>query len=243
MHLVRALAPPRLAAGVFVALALLTTACSNDVASGVTAPPLDISLGKGAPPPSASFAVLANANVTCTGGHINGDVGTYQAKPTGKVTQTPAGCVKGKVDVGDAAAKTAYNNFLSTYAALAPKPLSQCTPLTGTLAGQKLAPGVYCVAPTEKTGKLTLDGPANGVWTFTVAGALTGTNFVMVMAGHAQACNVTWWVANGATMTDSNFQGNLLGGEGITLTRGTFNGNAWATADFTTTGTKLTGCS
>ena len=31
---------------------------------------------------------------------------------------------------------------------------------------------------------LTLDGPANGVWTFKVApGAFTGTNFTVVMAG------------------------------------------------------------
>ena len=51
-------------------------------------------------------------------------------------------------------------------------------------------------------GVVTLDGPANGTWVFKVApGAFTGTNFSVVMAGQGQACNVTWWVAEAATMT------------------------------------------
>lgn len=97
---------------------------------------------------------------------------------------------------------------------------------------------------------LTLKGPANGVWLFKVGtggtGALTGTNFSVVMDGGGDACNVTWWVAQAATLTDSHFLGNILAGAAITLTRGTFAGNVWAGAsgvgDVTITGTALVGC-
>jgi hypothetical protein len=77
-------------------------------------------------------------------------------------------------------------------------------------------------------------------------GALTGTNFSVVLAGGAEACNVTWWVDAAATMTDSRFLGSILAGAAITLTRGSFDGNAWAGAagvgDVTITGTALAGC-
>jgi hypothetical protein len=61
----------------------------------------------------------------------------------------------------------------------------------------------------------------------------------MVMAGGGQPGNVTWWVAQGVTMTDSHVIGTILGGAAITLTRGTFDGNAWAKADVTITGTAV----
>ncbi len=196
------------------------------------------------PGASSSFAVLANAAVTCTDGTITGDVGTFQALPTGSVTQTNCPII-GTVHVGDAASIQAYNAFLSTYAALATTPCDVV--LTGTLADVTLAPGVYCFdAAATLTGVLTLNGPANATWLFKIGtlapGALTGTNFSVVMAGGAQPCNVTWWVNAAATMTDSRFIGTILAGAAITLTRGTFDGNAWAKADVTITGTALVGC-
>jgi len=199
-----------------------------------------------------NFAVLGDAAVTCTNGDIIGDVGTNQAPPTGAVTITS--CPTGTVHVGDAAAKQAFAGFLSTYAALTPKLGDVCTTLTGTLAGQTLSPGVYCFpAAAALTGVLTLNGPSNGTWIFKVGstpatppalptGALTGTNFSVVMAGAAQACNVTWWVAQAATMTDSNLAGTILAGAAITETRGTQHGNAFAKAGVTITGTAVTGC-
>jgi hypothetical protein len=153
--------------------------------------------------------------------------------------------------VGDAASIQAYNAFLAAYAALAPQPGDVCTTLTGTLAGVTLAPGVYCFdAAATLTGVLTLNGPPNGTWVFKIGtsgtGALTGTNFSVVMAGGGDSCNVTWWVAQAATMTDSHFLGSILAGAAITLTRGTFDGNAWAGAsgvgDVTITGTAVVGC-
>jgi hypothetical protein len=193
---------------------------------------------------SHGFTVLANAAVTLTDATITGDVGTFQAAPTGSVTQTNS-TVDGAIHVGDAAAIQAFNAFLEDYDALAEIPCDET--LTGTLAGVTLGPGVYCFdAAATLTGVLTLDGPATGTWLFKIGeggtGALTGTDFSVVMAGGAQECNVAWWVAEAATMTDSNFIGTILAGAAITLTRGTFHGNAWAKADVTITETTVVGC-
>jgi hypothetical protein len=234
---------PRLGAAVLVTLALLSAACSDDAASRLNSPRL-LAGSSGGSSAGSSFTVLADAAVTCTDGTIAGDVGTFQAPPTGSVTLT--GCpVAGTVHVGDAAAIQAYSSFVSTYNALAAVPCDVV--LTGTLAGVTLAPGVYCFdAAATLTGVLTLAGPANGVWLFKVGtsgtGALTGTGFTVVMAGGAQPCNVTWWVAEAATLTDSQFIGSILAGAAITLTRGTFAGNLYAQADVTVTGTAVTGC-
>lgn len=203
-----------------------------------------------APAPAPGYAVLANAAATCTSGAIAGDVGTFLAPPARAITLTSCP-VTGASNVGTAGAVQAYDSFLNTYAALAPQPLDVCTALTGTLDGVTLAPGTYCFpAAATLTGVLTLRGPANGTWLFRIGsgvpptGALTGTNFSVVMAGGAQACNVTWWVAEAATvtMTGTSFQGSILAGAAITLTGGTFLGNVWSKADVTVTGTSITGC-
>ena len=238
----------RLAAG-FAALALLFAACSPDSTSPSSAALLAHRQGGGGGGGAAAsgFAVLANAAVTCTAASIIGDVGTFRTAPPGAITQTEGCVITGAVDVGGAAAVAAYNAFLSAYAALAPQLGDNCPVIAGTLAGQTLAPGVYCVSAEAKTGVLTLRGGSNATWIIKVpAGALTGTNFQVVLAGGAQACNVTWWVDAAATMTTSAFQGNILAGAGITFTGGTLNGNAWAGADgvgdVTFTGTAVVGC-
>ena len=232
------------AAGAVLAAALVTAACTDGV-TAVNSPVLNsrmASISATAP----KFAVLANAAVTCTDGTITGDVGTYLAPPTGSVTLTTCPVV-GSVHVGDAAAVAGYNAFVAAYDALAPEPGEACTLLTGTLSGVTLAPGVYCFdAAAALTGVLTLKGPSNGSWVFLIGtggtGALTGTNFSVVMEGGGLPCNVTWWVAQAATMTDSHFIGTIMAGAAITLTRGTFAGNAWSQADVTITGTAVAGC-
>ena len=187
------------------------------------------------------FSVLAGTAVTCTDSTVTGDVGVY---PGTAVTQTNCP-ITGTIHAGDPAAAAAVNDFLGAYDALA---LVACdTVLTGTLDGVTLAPGVYCFdAAATLTGVLTLDGPANGIWTFKIGtlgtGALTGTGFSVVMAGGGQPYNVYWWVAEAATLTDSNFVGTILAGRAITITRGTFTGDALAKAAVTMTGTDLVGC-
>ena len=226
-------------------LAALVAGCAADQ-TGVTGVSALRSSSNDAHSAAASdFVVLANAAVTCTDGTIIGDVGTFLATPTGSVTRTSCP-ITGTVHVGDEVAQQAFNDFLSTYAALAPKPGDVCTTLTGTLAGVALSPGDYCFdAAATVTGVLTLSGPSNGIWNFKIGtsgtGALTGTSFSVVMAGGGQSSNVTWWVADGATLTDSDLKGSILAGAAITLTRGTFNGNARSKADVTITGTAVSG--
>jgi hypothetical protein len=242
MHLVRALAPPRFAAGVLVTLALLSAACS-DSGSRITRPSLRSSGPRNViSVPSAGFTVLADSNVTCTTSTIIGNVGIDDAG--GLFTNT--GCTWGTVTQP---ATTAYNSFLTTYATLAA--LSCDSTLTGTLAGVTLTTNqTYCfTAAAALTGTLTL----NVVGPFTIkigtsgTGALTATDFFVV--GTTPPCNVTWWVQDAATVTRGAFRGNVLAGAAITLTGtapttgpGTFDGNAWSQADVTITNETVTGC-
>jgi hypothetical protein len=191
---------------------------------------------------AGSFAVLGGSAVTCTDSTITGDVGVY---PGTTVTQTNC-TINGRIHAGDASAFAAYSDFLTAYAALALKPCDQ-PPLTGNLSGVTLTPGVYCFdAAATLTGQLTLDGPADGIWIFKIGtlgtGALTGTNFSVVMANGGQPCNVYWWVAEAATMTTSNFQGTILAGAATTFTGGSLIGRDLAKAAVTMTGASVIGC-
>jgi len=164
--------------------------------------------------------------------------------PFSTVTQTNS-IVNGTVHQGDASAIAAYSDFLIGYDLLATEPCN--VTLTGTLAGQVLAPNVYCFdAAATLTGQLTLDGPADGVWIFKVGtlgtGALTGTDFSVVMAGGGQPCNVYWWVAEAVTMTTSNFQGSILAGAATTFTGGSLIGRDLTKADATLSGVAVSAC-
>jgi hypothetical protein len=198
---------------------------------------------------ASNFAVLSAAPngggaVTCTNGTITGDVGSSGARASVVQTSCP---ITGSI-IAPVSAQV-VKDFNTAYAAYAAIPCD--SNLTGTLASVTLGPGVYCVDAVAKTGILTLSGPASGVWIFKVAavpattpptGALTGTNFSVVMAGGGLPCNVNWQVAEAATMTTSNFVGTILAGAAITLTGGTFSGNILAGAAVTITGTNLVGC-
>jgi len=182
-----------------------------------------------------SFAVLGGPAVTLTNSTVTGDVGVALSTAFTNTEST----IVGNIHAGDVVAAQAYNDFLSASDALAAK---QCNVvLTGTLADQMLAPGVYCFdAAATLTGQLILAGPSNGIWIFKIGtsgtGALTGTSFSVVMANGGQAHNVYWQVAEAVTMTDSKFKGTILAGAAITMTRGTFVGRALAEAAVTLTG-------
>ena len=191
---------------------------------------------------AGSFAVLAGTAVTCTDSTVMGNVGVW---PGTAITQTNC-VINGTVHAGDLVAKQAYIDFLSAYNALALKPCDYI--VSGNLGGMTLnQPGVYCVdaASTTTGGVLTLNGSSTDSYIFKIGtsgtGALTGTNFSVVMNG-VSPCSVYWWVAQAATMTDSAFQGTILAGAAITITRGTFNGDAMAQAAVTMTGAVITGC-
>jgi hypothetical protein len=199
---------------------------------------------------ASEFAVLAGTNVTCTDGSVViGDVGVSpgSAVPFTNTNCTFAGATP---PATDAAAAPARTDFLSAYAALQLQSAS-CTQMPGNLAGLDLAPGVYCIDAVEKAGTLTLTGTPTGgpndVWIFLVNGALTGTDFSVVMAGGGQPCNVYWEPSAAVTMTTSAFKGNILAGNAIggsiTLTGGTVAGQVLANVAVTMTGASVIGCS
>lgn len=189
-----------------------------------------------------SFTILGGTAVSLTNSTIIGDVGSPTA-----VTQV-GGTVVGTVyPVGDPIVLSAYDDFVLAYDILALETCDQT--LTGDLTGLTLSPGVYCVeaASTTTNGMLTLSGPADEIWIFLIGtsgtGALTGTNFSVVMEGGALPCNVYWWVAEAATMTTSNFKGTLLTGTAATFTGGSLMGQVMTKAGLTMTGTDAIGCS
>src|ERR1044071_4150970 len=185
---------------------------------------------------ASSFTILGGPAVTCTTSTATGDLGVGSS-----TAFTNTGCtISGAIHAGDALAAQAYTDYVTAYNEIAALTCTGAT-LTGTLAGQILAPGVFCVSAEAKTGVLTLDGPATATWTFKVidganTGAFTGTSFSVVLANGAVACNVIWWSEAAATLTDSDLKGNILSGAGLTLSRGSIVGRALAKAGGTLTG-------
>jgi hypothetical protein len=182
--------------------------------------------------------------VTCTDSTITGNVGSSGLPAS--VVQTSCTITGAIVAPVSAGVLTAFNG---AYDALADQSCDSF--LTGTLADVTLTPGTYCFAAAATlTGTLTLAGSSTDTWLFKVGtsgtGALTGTNFSVVMANGASACNVTWWVAEAATMTTSSFLGTILAGAAITGTgvapTSPFEGRALAKAGVTLTNVAFVGC-
>jgi len=263
LHRVRTIARPGISAGILVTLALLSAACSNDSASRINAPPLlsgaSTSQSSSASAPTlgaaSSFAILSAADggggaVTCVGpATIVGNVGS-----SGVIT--PGACTITGDQIAPVSASVVAA-FDKAYAALAGEQCTQ-TILQEAFTNEALSvsSGVICFpnGVTFTNSTLTLTG--SGPWLFIVggsgvgSGALTGTNFNVVMPVGANPCDVTWWVRAGATMTTSSaagthFIGTILAGAAITVTGatvGTFNGRALAKAAVSITGGTFTGC-
>jgi hypothetical protein len=194
---------------------------------------------------ASEFSVLGGTAVTCTTSSVViGDVGVF---PGTAFTNTVCMVAGRTPPATRAAAEQARTDFLNAYAAF--RQFTSCTQVLGNLAGARLGPGVYCVDDVAKAGTLTLTGQSNGVWIFLVdgaTGALTGTNFSVVMEGGGQPCNVFWAPRAAATMTNSALKGNILAGNAtlgsITLTGGTLAGRALANVAVTMTDASLIGC-
>jgi hypothetical protein len=170
--------------------------------------------------------------------------------PLTSVVQTEGCTITGAIIAPVSAGVLA--DFNSAYDALADQSCDRF--LTGTLDGITLPPGVYCFnAAAALTGTLTLDGGLNDTWLFKIGtsgfGALTGTDFSVVGPVGGNPCNVTWWVAEGATVTRGDFKGTILAGAGITVTgfdvtpaTTRFEGRALAKAAVTSTNVVFVGC-
>lgn len=204
---------------------------------------------------ASNFAVLSAASagggaVTCTNSSITGDVGSSGAPAS--VTQTNCTITGAIIAPVSAQVVTDFNSAYDRYQKIS------CTGSLNTAYTDTtltLVPGVYCndagVTFTNTTLTLDAQGDANAVWIFKIGtggtGALTGTNFSVVMTNGGEACNVYWWVAEAVTMTTSGFQGTILAGAAITMTglAGTttpFNGSALAKAAVTLTNVSVNGC-
>ena len=216
--------------------------------SGGSAGAASTSLGN-----AAGYVILGGGptvpSVTLTTSAITGNVGSGILGGGATLTSsTVAGNVNADVIVNTSSTVTgtgpsdpaAFASFLAAYTAVAATPIPVLSHrLSGTLSGVTLTPGVYSFnGAATLTGTLTLDaqGNANATWTFligtwphnaTSTGALTATDFSVVMANAGNPGNVTWWVAQAVTMTRADMVGTILAGAAITFT-----GTAGAPGDF-----------
>lgn len=179
---------------------------------------------------AADFAILAGSTITNTGPTVinNGDVGLSAGS---SVTGFPPGTVNGgAIRINDAKANNAKLCLTTAYNDAAGRTTAPIT-LSGNIGGQTLAPGLYKSTSTLEisSGNLTLAGPADGIWIFQVASTLTTTAArQVILSGGAQAKNVFWQVGTSATLgTTSDFKGNILADQSITLNTGAvLNGRA-----------------
>ena len=172
---------------------------------------------------AADFAILAGSTVTNTGPTVinNGDLGL---SPGSAVTGFPPGTINGgTILVNDTKANNAKLCLTTAYNDAAGRTTAPIT-LSGNIGGQTLAPGLYKSTSTLEisSGDLTLAGPADSVWIFQIASTLTTTAArQIILSGGAQAKNVFWQVGTSATLgTTSDFKGNILADQSITLNTG-----------------------
>lgn len=192
---------------------------------------------------AAPFVLLSAAGggggaVTVTGSTITGNVGS--TGNSASITNTGS-FIFGST-IAPVAAQVAID-FNNAYGFISSQTCGAI--LTGTLAGVSLNPGVYCfTGAATLTGSVTLNGTPNAKFVFKIGtggtGALTGNSFTVLLANGQKADNVNWWTKDGTTLTDSFFNGNVLSGAALTITRGTFDGHAWATGGVTTTNASVT---
>jgi hypothetical protein len=203
---------------------------------------------------AAGYAILGGGptvpSVTLTTSDITGNVGSGIVGGGVTLTSsTVAGNVNADVIVNTSSTVTgtgpsdtaAFASFLAAYTAVAATPIPVPSHrLSGSLSGVTLTPGVYSFnGAATLAGTLTLNaqGNANATWTFLIGtwphnasstGALTATDFSVVMANGGNPGNVTWWVAQAVTLTRADIPGTILAGAAITFT-----GTAGAPGDFT----------
>ncbi len=142
--------------------------------------------------------------------------------------------VSGSPHLDDALATEAQENALSAFTSLGTE---SATPISATLDGQTLVPGVY------STGAASLAASGNGTLTFNGAGVyviqcastlVTGAGGIptMTLENGATAANIFWIVGSSATINSgvssaaAVFQGNILADVSISVSQtATINGS------------------
>lgn len=195
---------------------------------GVAIGPGSVNLGL-----AGNYNILTKAGISTTGvTTIEGDLGVSPSAATaltgfglimdasGKFSHTPI--VTGKVYAADYAAPTpsnlttAINDMETAYTTanglISPAPIVEL--YAGNISGRTLAPGLY----KWGTGVLisgagvTLSGGPNDTWVFQIAQGLTVENSAIItLTGGAQAKNIVWVVASGASLgSNVDFSGIIL---------------------------------
>jgi hypothetical protein len=178
-----------------------------------------------------SYATLSGSSITNTGSSVL--TGNLGVSPGSTLTGFPPGVVVGSVNLGNAAAATAQANALTAYNFMHAE---VATPISPTLDGQVLTPGVYSESSgtfnlaASGNGTLTLNGA--GIYIFKAASTLvTGAGGIptILLTNGATANNVFWLVGSSATINSGSagvFQGSILAVTSITDTLGgTVNGS------------------
>ncbi|MGA1979031.1 MAG: ice-binding family protein [Sedimentisphaerales bacterium] len=196
--------------------------------SAYASPPVDLGA-------AASFGVLGGQAVTNTGNTvINGDLGIW---PNGASSITgfyPAGSYTGALHAADGVAQDAQSAVTTAYGILAG--MTPTENLTGQdLGGKTLTSGVYKFdSSAGLTGTLTLDVNNNpdAYFVFQIGSTLTtgtGSSVVMINVPDGGFCNKYWQVGSSATLgTGTDFMGNILALDSISLNGGTLYGRALA---------------
>jgi len=147
--------------------------------------------------------------------------------------------VTGKVYAADMAPPTntnlttAVENMITAYNDAAGRPNPDFSELgTGNIGGETLEAGLYKWTNTvTMPSDVTLNGSADDVWIFQIAGDMTMSSAVKVtLTGGAQAKNIFWQVAGEVVVgTTAHLEGVVLSMTGITFQTGaSINGRALA---------------
>lgn len=167
------------------------------------------------------FALLAGSTITTTGTTIiNGDVGLH---PGTVFSGQDTAVVNGEVHLANAVALQAKNDMLAAYDEAVLRTITD--PVGAELANNTMTAGVYGAdSELQITGTLTLDGQNNpdAVFIFKAGSTLTtASDSKIVLINGADYNNIFWLVGTSATLgTNSEFAGNILAKESITVTTG-----------------------
>jgi hypothetical protein len=197
----------------------------NPLIAGPVANPWTFTTGSGlAQGPVAlgtavNFGIMATAAISNTGvSTVNGNV---SLDPGTTINGSPQ--VNGTVYVNAPASVQARTDLAAAFSAAGS--LAPGTAVTSDLGLQfplGIAPGTYTAAGAlQILTPVTLDAGGNGnaVWVFQAGTTLTATASVSLANG-AQAKNVFWVAAQGATLGSGTFFGTLMAGDGIAVGTG-----------------------
>ena len=184
---------------------------------------------------AGSFAILAGADITTTGGgSVEGNVGAspISGSAIGVTGPQVNGTIYAVDDSGPAGSvhdsvllNTAKGDMMAAYKAAAertPVPAgSYLNPGAGNIGGMNLIAGLYKFTGTASIvgADLTLTGTAEDVWIFQIAADLqVGSGIQVFLAGGARADHIFWQVGTSAVLeTFSVFKGTIIADQSITL--------------------------